>query len=435
MNNVKRVMTLFAIVLSVGMLSCEKNSDTEQDMPDMPRPSLPSIPEANSKTINVEIPGTLDELLLGVDKSQIIKLTITGNLDPEDLHVSADLCRKFSSISILDMHDAEITRDTGSGPTPTFSVSFRGCSNLAFVLLPKGIPYIDDNFFSSNNLIMFTIPNSVTGMGRHILSSECVNFQEYIVGENNKAFSSFNGVLFNKKKTILRSCPMGKKGDLKIPSSVVTIDEHAFTQCKKLTSIIIPENVTNIGEYAFSGCEKLASIIIPKNISVIKKGTFSGCTNLISIPLSNNITKIEPSAFWMCVNFKEYVVEEDNRVYSSLDGLLFNKKRTALIACPEGKEGTLKIPNNVIDVAERAFSSCQKLQSIIIPNSVTSIGSSAFSYCNNLKDIICYAEEPPIFNKTGRFSLTTKLYVPKNSIEKYINSNWGEIFKDSIYEL
>ena len=61
----------------------------------------------------------------------------------------------------------------------------------------------------------------------------------------------------------------GYEGDIIIPETVVfkkvsylvtNIDEHAFYNCKSLTSITIPDNVTSIGEEAFSDCSSLTSI-------------------------------------------------------------------------------------------------------------------------------------------------------------------------------
>ena len=70
------------------------------------------------------------------------------------------------------------------------------------------------------------------------------------VDAENPAFSSENGVLFNKDKTELIRFPRGKQGAYSIPKSVTSIGIGAF-QNSSLTSVIIPENVTSIGNNAF----------------------------------------------------------------------------------------------------------------------------------------------------------------------------------------
>jgi len=80
-------------------------------------------------------------------------------------------------------------------------------------------------------------------------------------------------------------------------------------------------------------------------------------------------------------------VDALNPVYSSVDGVLFNKSQTALIQCPWGKAGSYTIPNSVTNIGSSAFYSCASLTSVTIPNSVTGIGGYAFMYCTNLTSV------------------------------------------------
>ena len=50
---------------------------------------------------------------------------------------------------------------------------------------------------------------------------------------------------------------------IKIPSSVTSIGEEAFSGCTYLESIEIPDSVTSIGKEAFYNCSSLESITIP----------------------------------------------------------------------------------------------------------------------------------------------------------------------------
>ena len=75
-------------------------------------------------------------------------------------------------------------------------------------------------------------------------------------------------------------------------------------------------------------------------------------------------------------------VDALNPVYSSESGVLFNKAKTTLIQCPQGKTGSYTIPNGVLLIADSAFSSCGWLTTVTIPDSVTRIGSFAFSSCD-----------------------------------------------------
>ena len=71
-----------------------------------------------------------------------------------------------------------------------------------------------------------------------------------------------------------------------------------------------------------------------------------------------------------------------NLVYSSLNGVLFDKTQKALIQFPEARSGIYVIPNSVTNIGAGAFSDCENLTGVIIGNSVISIGDRAFRACS-----------------------------------------------------
>ena len=70
----------------------------------------------------------------------------------------------------------------------------------------------------------------------------------------NQDFASVDGVLYDKDVTTLITCPAGKRGEVRVPSTVTTILGWSFLGCDKLKLIVIPESVTDIQEHAFDGC-------------------------------------------------------------------------------------------------------------------------------------------------------------------------------------
>ena len=119
--------------------------------------------------------------------------------------------------------------------------------------------------------------------------------------------------------------------------------------------------VTSIGDYAFLYCTNLTNVTIPNSVTDIGYNAFAACTSLTNIS-----------------------VDAANVVYSSLDGVLFNKAQTTLFQFPGGRGGGYAIPNSVTIIGSGAFGGCTSLTSVTIPNSVTSIGFFAFYNCPSL---------------------------------------------------
>ena len=169
--------------------------------------------------------------------------------------------------------------------------------------------------------------------------------------------------------------------------SVENIGIQAFKECRDLTSVSISNSVTSIKDETFDNCIKLKSITIPNSVKSISINAFGGCYNLTSITIPKSVTSIEEGAFGNCENLTSINVDSNNKNYSSKDGVLFNKNKTELICCPNGKSGEYIIPSGVTSIHNSAFGSCNKLTSVSIPNSVTHIGESTFLFCRNLTSV------------------------------------------------
>ena len=72
------------------------------------------------------------------------------------------------------------------------------------------------------------------------------------VEENNPQYCSINGVLFSKDMKTLIKYPEQHDGkEYSVPSGVETIDDFAFYNCVRLSSVVLPYDVKRIGRGAF----------------------------------------------------------------------------------------------------------------------------------------------------------------------------------------
>ena len=136
-----------------------------------------------------------------------------------------------------------------------------------------------------------------------MLSGGCTSLNEINVDENNTAYASSNGVLFNKEMTVLIKYPEGKNNitEYTVPTGVNIINNSAFLNTSSLTKVLLPEGLTTIGEDAFKN-SGITSIEIPEGVTSIRDSAFSKCSSLTSVVLPSTITSIGNKLFYNCSN-------------------------------------------------------------------------------------------------------------------------------------
>jgi hypothetical protein len=295
------------------------------------------------------------------------------------------------------------------------------------------------------------IPGSVTEFEEYMFDV-CTKLQYIHVAEDNPLYASVDGVLYNKDKTELIFVPKGVES-FTIPTSVIRIAEGAFEACRNLTSITIPSSVTSIGDSAFSNCINLINVDlssnlisignqafadcglltdlkIPSSVTSIGNQAFANCSSLSVMKIPSSVTSIGERAFFNCYGLSEFQVDADNQNFTTIDGVLFSKDLTKIIAV-HGKLTEYEVPYGVTSIADYQFYRYPStLKSVIIPSSVTRIGSYAFFGCNSLKSI--YIPSSVVrFGKTAFLDCWDARITIDNSVDNIVDE--GGAFYESGY--
>ena len=289
--------------------------------------------------------------------------------------------------------------------------------NLESVSIPESVSCIcGDAFVYCENLRSVNIPESVDQMG----DDPFAGCKDIKIDNKSPFFINENGVIFDKSRRFLIHYTASLPDDYyEIPESVEWIGKHGFYKCENLKCVRITKNVKFMGNNAFSDCinihlindspyfayeggvlynrEKttcmhysmgsgVKDVKLADTVRTIGRNCFWNCTMIDSIEIPKSVRQIGYNPFANCRNVR---LINHSPFYATKDGALYNSDFTELVCCPSTApiEGTVTIPDTVINIGRNAFTGCINLERICIPENVKFISRGAFSECINLKEI------------------------------------------------
>ncbi len=227
--------------------------------------------------------------------------------------------------------------------------AFEGCTKLATVNLGRSVNFINDFAFEG-----------------------CSSLVSFVVSDENSAYCSVDGVLFNSDKTTLVQYPLAKADtSYRIPDTVTTIRSSAFNEWKFLTSLTIPDSVETIEDGAFDitffdtdgekeledTVEDLVGFTFNKvDGKWIKQKEFGKCGRDVTFEFDSSTGTLTLSG--------------SGPMYSKgiAPWYYFNDTITSVV-----------IGDSITTLAANAFDGCTALTSITIPASISYLGDSAFN--------------------------------------------------------
>ena len=239
-------------------------------------------------------------------------------------------------------------------------------------------------------------PSILENVGDFVFMS--LKDENYLVGYNgvdaeislpsDRDYTIFN-FAFYKNSTI---------EDLTIPSSVQKIEDFAFASIKTLKTLLISD-VTKYGNDIFNECSNLTTATIPveaisempeKSVVTInltsgdeiEKGTFKNYVKLNMLKISATVTELGADIFEGCESLESIVVDPENPVFASHNGILYSKDFSELYAYPVGKKDTKITIPTVVEIEDEVT------KEVIETHYVTTIKANAFAFATNLTEVV-----------------------------------------------
>ena len=286
-------------------------------------------------------------------------------------------------VSVLALALAGAVSFTTVGVPATFAVD-AGTTTSVSVVSPAGQPNPSGDFEIDKNGVLtaytgssaeVTIPDGVTEISTETfekaqLTKLWIPASVRVIGDDAFVSQDLKEITFQDDKAH--------------PSQLVTIGDRAF-QSTSLATMALPGSVVTIGDNAFAGMSRLTSVRLGAKVAAGQL--------VAAFPGANALTSIE--------------VDANNGNYASVDGVLYTKDHSHLIAYPQAKNkgGSYAVLDGTTDIDEYAFADASvtsvtlpsslrrigdyafessRLTSLTLPDSFETIGSWAFSYASNL---------------------------------------------------
>jgi hypothetical protein len=349
--------------------------------------------------------------------------------------------------------------------------AFSDCKSLEEVTLPSELEKIPDRLFEEClSLRKVTIKENVKFINWGAFVN-CPNLTEIVVDENNPRYRSVNGFVYNKKMTILYFVPRKiQQQELIVTDTVETIRERAFCLCNGIERVVLPSRTHKLSSYSFCycsslseismlgcdslavksiiGCKSLKRIIFSNLLTTIPADFASDCSSLEEISFPEKLKKIDSYAFIDCISLKKITlpvglrvlgkgafygcnaleridVAPDNKYFTSVDGVLYDKKMESILLYPPSHiNERFVIPSSITHLDDEVFHDCKNLKELHFPN-YTVINNPVIA-CRALTAIHIHMKEI----NGGRISNNAFKYVNKKRCTLYVPQESLQIFRE-----
>lgn len=287
-----------------------------------------------------------------------------------------------------------VTLPTTIEDVETFA--FYDCPYLETIIIPDVAVDINERAFAQTKFYknQNNWSNGILYAGNHVLSAVKatgkVTLKDGTVSVGTGAFSgaTVTEVIFPDSVKAINNCLAANSSieSVTIGSGVEIIPFGSFANCEKLSSVTFSEGLKRIEKRAFASCVALTSAELPETLEYLDSGAFYNCTALANLQLPASLGEYDLSNF-KNTPYINLTFSESNPYYSSEDGIVYNKDKTAILYVPTSANGIFTIPDTVKSIGENAFKDCVNITGIVFGSGLETIGENVFAGCTGLKTL------------------------------------------------
>ena len=314
-------------------------------------------------------------------------------------------CKNLTKVTFL---------STPSGQTPeNLEISqnaFQSCTGISEITLPSRISALYfDAFRYCSNLENVYIDGKITATA--YVPKGTSSSSGYVAYEGVTLISRDGIILaedLNGNAKIIVYCPVGRTGAFEIDLGIERINDYAFYNCSKLTSLVIPNSVSEIGNHAFY-------------YAGFTTVTFEGNT-----PANAPEVTIDDYAFAYNTKLKKVIFEDGNKV-ASIGNYAFYM---------DSALQNFDVPANVSSIGNSAFSSCRSMTYFNLDKveGGLTFGTNIFSGCTGITEITLPAGLET-FNVNVFSGCTSLLYIYVDENNANYADEDGVLFNKDITEI
>ncbi|MBR4071750.1 MAG: leucine-rich repeat protein, partial [Clostridia bacterium] len=186
-----------------------------------------------------------------------------------------------------------------------------------------------------------------------------------------------------------------------IPESVKYISDGAFDSFYRIEKICIESTQVSLSYETFGNLEYITEFVINKNhpdyVSIDGVLFDKDVTTIVAYPYKKGDTyhlpvTISDISFIKKYPYVNFVSHPDSTELVVENGVTYNKNKTQIISCDKTISGNYVMPSTVEYIAGRAFQKCIKLTGVVISPLVTEIAYATFDNCPNLTSVVLPTE-------------------------------------------